>query len=171
MKEILMPRGFRAIVDDDDYADLSQYSWCVTTPHGHRTRYAATWMRGEAGTRKRVSMHRHLLAVTDHQTQVDHVNHDGLDNRRANLRKCSPAENGGNRRKQLANASSKFKGVYFNKADRLWQAYIKVRGARFHLGQHAIEEDAARAYDNAAAMHFGSFAYLNFPKGVAAWHA
>lgn len=89
--------------------------------------------------------------------KIDHINGDKYDNRIANLRQCSQAENNRNARK-LAKATSKYKGVYFYKASCIWRAQIKINGRQIYLGQFDSEEDAHAAYCAAAKKYHGEFA-------------
>ncbi|MGD0572653.1 MAG: AP2/ERF family transcription factor [Sedimentisphaerales bacterium] len=96
---------------------------------------------------------------------VDHFNRNGLDNRRANLRLATRAQNSCNTKKQKG-CSSKFKGVCFHKnrkGPNPWDAYIDVNNRRINLGCFPTEISAARAYDSAAKKYHGEFARLNFP--------
>jgi hypothetical protein len=95
--------------------------------------------------------------------EVDHINGDGLDNRRENIRLASPTQNQQNKRKQSAPASSRYKGVTFKTARGRWEASIRVDGKNTFLGRFHDEEAAAHAYDAAARIHHGRFASLNFP--------
>jgi hypothetical protein len=92
--------------------------------------------------------------------EADHVNHDPLDNRSANLRVVSHRENMIHQRKRRACVSN-FKGVTFH--DGSWRARVVVDGKETHSTRHRSEEDAARAYDAAARIAFGEFAVVNFP--------
>ena len=95
---------------------------------------------------------------------TDHVNGNGLDNRRVNLRPATRSQNGGNRRKAVA-TGSRFKGVtpYIGHPGR-WLAYITLNKSKRHLGIFDDEAVAGRAYDDAARSLFGEFAALNFPE-------
>jgi len=95
--------------------------------------------------------------------EVDHINHNGLDNRRSNLRVCSKKQNQLNRRPD-SGSTSEFKGVHWSKTRNKWYARIHLNGNDKHIGVFISEIDAARAYDRYAAEHFGEFAYLNFPQ-------
>jgi hypothetical protein len=108
-------------------------------------------------------MHREILGVTDPQVKVDHRNGDGLDNRRANLRKCVNGENIANGAKRRDGHSSKYKGVCWHRRDGKFQASIRVHGRTIYLGMFTDEVQAAQAYDVAARAFFGEFAKCNFP--------
>jgi len=95
---------------------------------------------------------------------IDHINGDGLDNRRDNLRICTRTENVRCQRKRTKPTSSRFKGVTWHKNHRYWQAAIRKNGERTYLGWFKGEEEAARAYDKAAKRLHGDFASLNFPQ-------
>ena len=105
-------------------------------------------------------MHR-LIANTPAHLFCDHINHDGLDNRRANIRNCTLKQNNANSR-SAKNASSKYKGVSWNKLRKKWAAYIKKDYKQLYLGLFENEIEAAKAYDRKAAELFGKFAKLNF---------
>ncbi|OHB55307.1 MAG: hypothetical protein A2173_08695 [Planctomycetes bacterium RBG_13_44_8b] len=92
---------------------------------------------------------------------IDHKDHNGLNNSRANLRPATKAQNCWNRRKKPG-CSSKYKGVCFNKALGKWAGSIRFEGRRSHLGYFVNEEEAARTYDAAARKYHGEFAALNF---------
>ena len=147
-----------AVVDDTDYDRLASHRWWVA-----RQPNAAYAIRAEkigVGLYRTVYMHREILRAPD-GVQVDHINHDGLDNRRANLRLCSQSQNNLNRSRRRT--GSPYRGVFY-RADRgTWRAVIWVDGVRRYLGAFATAEEAALARDHAAKEHHGTFAQLNFP--------
>jgi hypothetical protein len=103
---------------------------------------------------------------------ADHVNHNGLDNRKANLRPATHTQNVWHRRKFNGRTSggfklasrSKYKGVDWAHSMNRWRARILVNGKRIYLGSFNSELEAAKAYDLAAKKHHGQFATLNFPR-------
>lgn len=156
MKKIPLTQGKFALVNDEDYESLQKYKW-----HAHRQRrriYAMTNIRGMEGKRTKRPMHRLLLPSAE---QVDHMNGNGLDNRRENLRAATQQENSRGFRQQKIATTSKFRGVCWRKDTRKWSSYIWVSGKRIHLGLFEDEKDAARAYNDAAQKFFGGFTSLS----------
>lgn len=142
------------LIDDEDFPFLFNKKWRVLkTQDGHL--YVTT---GRAGDYK--GLHRILLDVKDPNILVDHINGNGLDNRRANLRLCNNMENQRNRIKK-AKGSSKYKGVSWSKEKNLWKSYICIKRKTYHLGYFDDEIVAAKKYDEAAIKHFGQFARIN----------
>lgn len=92
---------------------------------------------------------------------VDHRDHNGLNNTRDNLRVATRSQNHRNRQKLPGNATSDYKGVSWDKARGRWTAHIKIGGKAKNLGRFEEELTAARVYDAAALRLFGSFALLN----------
>ena len=154
--EIPLTQGRVALVDDEDAAlVLASGNWRAL--RNRTIFYAARHIRRTDGRRTTQRMHTLLTGWP----YVDHVNGNGLDNRRANLRPATNQENQRNRGKQENNTSG-FKGVGWHKRIGKWQASVRVDGRLVHLGYHATPEAAARAYDAAALEHHGEFAHLNF---------
>lgn len=170
-REIQLTRGYVAIVDDADFGWLSQWKWNARPANQADPRwyaYRCAYDPTRKGPRT-VAMHRVVLEAQRGQI-VDHVNGDGLDNRRENLRICTASQSAANRCKHKADkrpgwGRGPYKGVYI--AGRRWRAIITVSGTQTHLGYFAAAEDAALAYDAAAVQHFGEFALLNFPEEAA----
>lgn len=160
VRYIPLTRGYVAIVDAGDFDRISAYKWCVTEqPAKYRTPYA---MRKDRVGDKYISVYMHRRVMGDPVgMHVDHINGDGLDNRRANLRLCTHAQNQMNKNKEVS-CVSRFKGVNFYKKTNKWTAKIKHDGKWVWLGYHFTQEDAARAYDAGAERLFGEFAKKNF---------
>lgn len=153
MKEIPLTQGLVALVDDDDYEWLMRRRW-----HANRNRPTAKFYAQSVINKKNTIMHRLILGARKGE-QVDHINGDGLDNRRTNLRICNGSQNQHNRKLQINNKSG-YKGVYFNK--RKWTARIVVNNKKIYLGRFTDPTEAARAYDEAAKKLHGEFARTNF---------
>jgi len=96
---------------------------------------------------------------------VDHINHNGLDNRKANLRPATRAQNNYNKLiVKHKESSSKYKGVTWKKENKKWLAQINFKGDYIFLGYFKDERKAAKAYDEAAKKYYSEFACLNFPE-------
>jgi len=159
MRQVPVSGGYTATVDDDDYQKVIAFRWGALRNIGSDRVYARTTMR--VGAKKsQVLMHR-LVTNAPLGMQVDHINHDTLDNRKDNLRVCTNAQNAHNRRKHRG-GSSQYKGVSWDKRHEKWLAQIQVDKKKRCLGYYEAEADAARAYDAVAREHFGEFANTNF---------
>jgi hypothetical protein len=143
MKEIPLTKGFVAIVDDEDFEWVSQTSW-IYAGNGRGTHYAGRWVSKD-GKRKFLRLHREVIvkAFGDAgQFEVDHINRNGLDNRRENLRMASRKENLMNRSDYRTNKSG-VKGVYWVPHCRKWEASLTVDGAKQYYGLFSNKDDAA----------------------------
>jgi HNH endonuclease/AP2 domain len=146
-----------AIIDIADYPIVSRYRWALlrTTEKNY---YVATSLMVPGGGRKYVKLHRLLMSVSDPDTKVDHVDGDGLNCRRRNLRLATTQQNSCNRRKHKMQ-TSEYKGVRL--ARDKWEASVKVKGGQIYIGRFGTEREAAMAYNEAAARLHGEFARLN----------
>lgn len=152
--------GLFAIVDDDDADRVLAKNW-FPAPRRNKIYACANSGSWRRGTHRTILLHRFILGDLEDGVEVDHINGDGLDNRKENLRVATASENGANRT-GYQGRTSKYKGVCFwrNK----WRAQIGIRGTNRHIGSFDNEVDAAKAYDEVAQESFGEFAVLNFPK-------
>lgn len=158
MKEIQLTRGLVALIDDEDYELVSQYNWHAR--RGNNTFYATV------KNSIHIHMHRLILGLDKNDLEVDHIDGNGLNNQRSNLRKATSTQNKVNRPKVHIGSSSQYKGVCWDKNRNKWQANITVDYKLKYLGRFNSEEEAARAYDKAASELHGEYSILNFKEAV-----
>lgn len=154
MKQIkLKNSNLYFIIDEEDYNLVSRYTWYLAKRH--KNYYVITG----SGNNK-ILLHRLILNVIERNIHVDHINHDGLDNRKLNLRICSNTENRRNQRKRK-NTSSKYKGVYWDKSKKKWAVIVTFEKKKYFLGRFNDEIDAAKCYNEFAKKYHKEFALLN----------
>jgi hypothetical protein len=151
MKEIPLNHGYVTLVDDEDVGKVSIGTWRLR--RNKNALYAVRSLR--KGGHRTLYLHRFILDPPPH-LEVDHINGNGLDNRRANLRLCTHERNCKNISKQ-ARGRSRFRGVRWDKKISRW--LVSCQGA--YIGCFKDETEAARAYNSAASERFGAFARLN----------
>jgi hypothetical protein len=149
VKLIPLSRGLSARVNNSDYKRFGRYKWSALK--APRTFYAVRY----EGT-KYIYLHRAILDFPKHG--VDHKDHDGLNCTRKNLRPANSFQNARNTEKRRINATSRYKGVSFDKLKKKWYAKITVSGKQMALGYYVSEEEAAEAYKIAAVRYFGEYA-------------
>lgn len=148
MKLYLSNNG-TCLIDSIDFISVSKFKW-----RSHKINGKVYVTNGKT------YLHR-FLENPGKGMEVDHINGNGLDNRRINLRVCRHMNNQMNRMKHSV-SSSKFKGVTWNKADKIWYAKIYPNGRDIYLGSFRDERRAAKAYDKAAVIYYGEYARTNF---------
>ncbi len=158
-KEIQLTQGQIAIVDDEDYEYLSQWKWCAHYDPKSKVYYAIRSSSRFLGKRNVIRMHR-LVMGNPENLEIDHIDANGLNNQKNNLRACTHVQNIQNRKK-YKNSANKYKGVKSNYHK--WMGRITSGGEQIYLGNFNTPEEAARAYDKKAIELFGEFANLNFP--------
>ncbi len=154
VRRIPLTRGKFALVDARDYYRLVKFTWTASPSTGN-TFYAN---RGRNGTT--FAMHREIMNPPDHLF-VDHIDRNGLNNCRSNLRLCTPGQN--NRNINSTKGSSKYKGVFWSKKRKKWAVHISLDKKSYCIGYFTDEIAAAKAYDEKAKQLHGEFACLNFP--------
>ena len=161
MKQIKLTQGYYVKVDDEDYEWLNEFKWCVKIISTN-IRYAQRTIRKNNGSYTTLSMHRLIVGLTNPKIFTDHIDGNGLNNQRSNLRVCTPKQNQRNR-KSCINSSSKYLRVYKNKYGK-YIVNIKYDNKQIYLGTFIDERRAAIEYDKAAIIYFGEFASLNILK-------
>jgi len=154
---IPLTQGKFAIVDAEDNGWLSRHKWCAAK--SRETYYAHRFRDGAI-----VGVHREIMRAPK-GVVCDHKNHNGLDNRKSNLRLCTSAQNQHNKMAKK-DCSSRYKGVIRRGDYKRWRARIGFNRKRIHLGDFTDEIQAAMAYDDKAAELFGKFENLKFPERI-----
>ena len=157
MKKIKLTQGKYALVDNEDYEWLSQWSWYFAK-HCHQG-YAqrSNWRKAP------IIMHRAILEYYYPNKKyfvTDHKNGNKLDNRKINIRLCTPSQNSFNRGKSESNTSG-YKGIFWSKRNKSWQVRISVNNKRIFVGYFKEKIEAALAYNKAASQYHKEFARLN----------
>jgi hypothetical protein len=145
--KIPLNNGQIAICDADRFDEVNKYNWII-----HSLNYAATSIK-----RKHILLHRFLYPEWK---LIDHINHNGLDNRSYNLREATQHQNSMNS-KLNKNSNTKYKGVSYFTRDNKYEAYINFNYKKIHLGKYPTPEEAAEAYNKKAKELFGEYACLN----------
>ncbi len=156
--KVKLTQGKMAMVSNLDFDRVNALKW-----NARKDTKNGRWYAERANG---VKMHRFILGLKmGDGTVVDHINGDGLDNRRENIRICSQSQNNRNRLPNK-NSTSRFKGVSFKTEKGKWQAQISIEHKGIFIGYYDTEVEAAKAYDNAARKYHKEFAYLNFPQNA-----
>lgn len=158
MREIQLTKGYVALVDDGDYARVSQHKWCaqVQRSKGRIRHVYARHSVGKPGAQTTQLMHCFIMGTKG----IDHEDGNGLHNWRGNLRPATKKQNSHSRRVNV-NSSSGHKGVTWHKAARKWEAKIGVNYNNIYLGCFTDILDARDAYDVAALKYHGNVALTN----------
>ena len=147
MRELRLSSGKVTLVDDEDYPRIAKLSLHEIKAKGNSTAYARAYI----SKTKRLLVHRLILNATSKDT-IDHINGNGLDNRRSNLRFCAQSENC-HKKNDKRLSSSGFRGVYPSATRGVWRSQICVKRRIRYLGRFATAEAAARAYDEIGRAH------------------
>ena len=154
MIRTLKVNGCEVLIDEDDYELVKQYSW-----HINPNRKDRKTVRGVVNGKK-VYLHRFLLGVTNRDVLIDHINRNPLDNRKSNLRLCTPSQNQYNRGPNK-NSTSRYVGVHFCNARKKFVSQICFKRKGTTIGAFDCEVEAPKARDKQAKKLFGEFAYIN----------
>jgi len=148
MKHIKLSKGKFAKIDDEDFDLISKYKW-----------YYVDYIRTGYARNSKVRMH-HLIVPLREGLMIDHINGDGLDNRRSNLRLVTKSQNMMNSGVRINNKSG-YKGVSWSNREKKWRATIWKMNKQIDLGRFKDKKEAAKAYNDAARIHHGEYALLN----------
>jgi len=155
--KIKLKCGRSFLIDKEDAEKLNNFGFHLDRRNRKRQEYI-TFVKKENGKWVKHRLHRFILGITDKNIEVDHINGNGLDNRKTNLRPCNRTENARNRVRAKINKSG-YKGVFLNRG--AIRAQITINYKNISLGSFGTLEEAAMAYNEAATRYFGEFAQLN----------
>ena len=158
-----------ALIDDEDYERLNKHKWYIHTPYKRNNCDLIYCIRSEKkmsepGIDKTttIMLHREILNIDDKNIFIDHIDRNGLNCQKNNLRISTRSQNQGNRKSNY-NSTSNYKGVSYSTNYKKYISVITENKKRYHLGRFENEIDAAKAYDRKAIELFGEFAKPNFP--------
>lgn len=157
MKEIPLDKGHILFIDNEDYEEVSKLIWKVAKRL--HTFYAISDIRKKGHARKVILLHR-LIMKAPKGTLIDHINGNGLDNRKSNLRYANKSKNAMNMSKHTPH-SSPYKGVSYDKDRKKFRCNIGINGKQYFVGRFDNELEAAKAYNKKALTIYGEYARLN----------
>jgi len=159
---LFLSKGLIGIISSQDKETFGAHKWCASIRQDGQI-YAIRRKVFPDGSSKLVTLHREIMGKSESHIQVDHINGNGLDNRRRNLRFCTPSQNSTNQKLRSTNTTG-FRGV-----TREWGKFvakITIDGKSNTLLRSTSAKECALAYDRAATIQWGEFARLNFPEGI-----
>lgn len=162
MKRVQLSQGKFALVDDGDFDSVNRWKWSfqkMPTVDGYAVRVVK-----ENGRYRKIYLHRFLCGFPTGKV-IDHVDGDGLNNQRENLRVCVQHENISNQRKKKNNTSG-FKGVSFHRRTGKWAAQITFQRVKRHIGLFPDAQSASDAYDQASKKTHGEFGLPNHKENL-----
>ena|SRR3990167_11191769 len=163
MIKIPLTQNKFALVDDEDFDKVNQYKWCFSRHTKKNFGYAGRKVQiswdGKKQISKHILMHRVIMNAPK-GLDIDHINHNTLDNRKSNLRVCTRSQNFQNAELRSDNTSG-YKGVTFDKRRQKWVGRIGVYGKRIIKHGFVSSGEAAQWYNEQAKLYFKEFARFN----------
>ncbi len=156
MKKILLTQNQYTIIDNEDFKKVNQFKWSLDKCNNY---FYVRRLKQKNNIKTKIYLHRFIMNCPDNM-QIDHINHNTLDNRKCNLRICTKSQNQINRLKRK-NCSSKYKGVYLHKQNQKWISEINYLGKKIYLGCFKTEKEAAKVYNKIVKKYHGEYVYLN----------
>ena len=153
MQTIKLTQGYVTLIDDEDLKWLNHYEWCVSLGSERKTAYAMNSLNKLMHV---IIMQHHNLWIPGYGT--DHIDRNGLNNQKYNLRVASKSENGANSTMKKNNTSG-YRGVWFSKG--MWHVGITVNYRKIFLGSYVDKHHAARIYNYYSKLYFGDFGFKN----------
>jgi hypothetical protein len=153
-KGIPLTQGYVALVDDEDYEELSKYKWHVWKRYSNSRPYAVRHHTKQDGTHTTVKMHRQVTGAPP-DAEVDHRNHDTLDNRRSNLRLVTHTQNQQNRRGASSHSKSGIRNVYYYPEQGLYRVQVRRDRIVYSFGTYQTVEEATKVAESARKELFG----------------
>jgi hypothetical protein len=154
-----LTRGYRTTIDANMYNLIRPHRWHVMTSNNKQYAIHTKRINKDVnhGKNKCIMMHRLIMGVKEYNgTVIDHIDGDGLNNRKSNLRVCTHSENHMNQKVRI-NSFTGLKGVFYDKRRNYYYSSIIVNSKCIYLGSFESPDMAKKAYDNAAIKHFGEF--------------
>jgi hypothetical protein len=162
MKLLPLTKDKFALVDDDDYYWLSQWNWFAVeiknTWYARRSKKKGVLRSNE---KYEIYLHRIVMRCSNIDFVIDHLDKNGLNNQKENLRICTKSENN-KHTSSHKNSSSQYLGVSYDKNRNKWSANLMNNGKKILFKRYNTEIEAAKAYDITAKTQFGVYANLNF---------
>lgn len=157
-RQIPLNRGLFALVDEEDFAEISKHQWTALWSPDTKTFYAVRRIVHPNGKQGQLRMHRVIMDAPQ-GVYVDHIHGATLDNRKSKLRLCTKRQNHMNS-KVRSDSRSGIKGAMWDSRKGRWRAEIRVNGKSIYLGGFDNPQDAHETYRKAALIYFGEFARI-----------